>query len=217
MSGDHRLYEGVILGPGFEIGDYVIIGLPPKGKKDGELETRIGADAVIRSHTVIYAGNVIGDNFMTGHGALIREENRIGSHVSIGSHTVIEHHVEIGNHVRIHSGAFIPEFSLLEDDAWIGPHVVFTNVLHPMCPDVAKCIKGPTIRRGAKIGAGARILPSVTIGEMAVIGAGSVVTRDIPPRMVAVGNPARPRRSIDELKCPWEYCGHPYPLPEDRD
>lgn len=213
----YRLFNNVILGADCVIEDYVIIGRPPKGVKDGELETRIGSGAIIRSHTVIYAGNVIGERFATGHGVLIRELNSIGDDVSIGSHSIIEHHVTIGNRVRVHSGAFIPEFSILEDEAWIGPHVVFTNVLHPLCPEVPKCIKGPTIRRGAKIGAGATVLPSVTVGEMALIAAGAVVTKDVPPRCVVVGNPAHVVRTIDEIKCPWDYIAHPYPLSDDSD
>jgi acetyltransferase-like isoleucine patch superfamily enzyme len=210
----YRLYRNVRLGAGCVIGEYVVIGVPPRGGKDGALVTRIGAGAVIRSHTVIYAGNVIGDGFMTGHGTLLREENKIGANVSIGSHSIIEHHVTIGDRVRIHSGAFIPEFSLLEDDSWIGPNVVFTNVLHPLCPEVAKCIKGPVIRSGAKIGANATVLPSVTVGEMAMVAAGAVVTHDVPPRAVVAGNPARIVKTIDELACPWDYIAAPYPVPE---
>ena len=106
-----RIYPNVVIEEGAEIGEFCIIGLPPKGKAPGELETRIGANAVIRSHTVIYAGNSIGDNFNSGHGALVREDNQIGRDVSIGSHTVIEHHLEIQDGVRIHSQVFVPEFT----------------------------------------------------------------------------------------------------------
>lgn len=210
---NHKIYPNVKLGVGCVIGDYVVIGVPPGGKGEGELETVIGAGAVIRSHTVIYAGNVIGDNFATGHGTLIREENRIGDNVSIGSHTVIEHHVQIGNRVRVHSSAFIPEFSTLEDESWIGPHVVFTNVLHPLCPEARQCIKGPTIKRGAKIGANCTVLPSVTVGEMAFVAAGSVATKDVPARSVAAGNPAKVIKMIDKFDCPWDYIEHPYHTP----
>lgn len=209
-AGNYKLYANVTFGADSVIGDYAIIGVPPGSRADGELETIIGANANIRSHTVIYAGNRIGSHFATGHGALVREENTIGDHVSIGSHSIVEHHVLIGNRVRIHSGAFVPEFSILEDEAWIGPRVVFTNVLHPLCPEVAKCIKGPTIQRGAKIGANTTILPRIIVGEMALVAAGSVVTKDVPPRMVVAGNPAKVIKSIDELGCPWEYVAHPY-------
>lgn len=210
-----RIYPNVRLGAGTVVGDWCIIGEPPRGRTAGELPTVIGPGAVIRSHTVIYAGNTIGADFQTGHGALLREENTIGDHVSIGSHTVIEHHLTIGNHARIHSSAFLPEYTILEERTWIGPHVVFTNVLHPMCHGVSHCIKGPVIRRGAKIGAAVTILPHVEIGEMTVIGSGSVVVDSMPARSVVVGTPGRVVKSIDEIECPWQYVQNPYPLPGD--
>jgi acetyltransferase-like isoleucine patch superfamily enzyme len=207
---NYRLYPNVHLGEGCTIGDYVIIGVPPSGKQDGELETHIGPGAVVRSHSVIYAGNVIGARFQTGHSALIREQNVIGDNVSIGSHSIVEHHVRLGDGVRIHSQAFIPEFTVLEEGAWIGPNVVFTNVLHPLCPEVGRCIRGATVGRGAKIGANATILPAVTIGQMALVAAGAVVAHDVAARAVVAGNPARVVKTIDELTCPWEYVAHPY-------
>jgi len=162
-----KIYQNVILEDGAEVGEFCVIGLPPKGKAPGELETRIGKNAVIRSHTVIYAGNVIGDSFNSGHGALIREDNKIGHDVSIGSHTVIEHHLEIQDGVRIHSQALVPEFTVLEKGCWIGPNVVFTNALHPQCKRVKDCLKGATVKSGAKIGANSTILSGVTIGDFA--------------------------------------------------
>ncbi|MDZ7374226.1 MAG: acetyltransferase [candidate division KSB1 bacterium] len=195
----YRLYPNVVLGRDVKLGDYVVIGVPPAGKMEGELPTKIGDNAVIRSHTVIYAGNVIGKNFQTGHGVLVREENEIGDNVSIGSHSVIEHHVKIGNGVRIHSQAFVPEYSILEDGCWIGPNVVLTNAKYPLSPDAKKNLKGPTIRAGAKIGANATVLPGVTIGRNALVGAGSVVVEDVPDGKVVAGNPARVIKDVSEI------------------
>ncbi|MDY6875226.1 MAG: DapH/DapD/GlmU-related protein [Chloroflexota bacterium] len=199
MSG-HNIHPNVQIGPGAQIGDHVIIGLPPRGKKPGELPTVIGANAVIRSHTVIYAGNTIGDNFQTGHAAMIRESNEIGNNVSIGTQSVIEHHVRLGNSVRIHSQAFVPEFSLVEDRAWIGPNVVFTNARYPRSPRVKDELVGPIIKSNAKIGANSTLLPGVTIGTGALVGAGSVVVQDVPPGAVVVGNPARVIKHIEDIK-----------------
>ena len=182
------------------IGDFCILGEPPRGKRAGELETRIGARAVIRSHTVIYAGNVIGDDFQTGHGALVREENKIGDNVSIGSHSVVEHHVTIGNGVRVHSNVFVPEFSTLEDECWLGPNVVVTNARYPRSKNAKENLIGATIKRGAKIGANATLLPGVVIGENALVGAGAVVVADVPDGAVVVGNPARVVKQIDEIE-----------------
>jgi len=195
----HVLYPNVHLAPGAQIGEFVIVGLPPRGSKPGELETRIGPNAVIRSHTVIYAGNVIGANFQTGHGAMIRELNEIGDNVSIGTHSVIEHHVRIGDGVRIHSNAFIPECSVLEEGAWVGPNAVFTNALYPLSPGAKANLKGPHLLPGAKIGANATLLPGILVGRHALVGAGAVVVRDVPDGKVVVGNPARIIKDIADL------------------
>ena len=196
------VYPNVVFGEDASVGEYAVIGSPPRGAAPGEIATAIGDGAIIRSHTVIYAGNAIGRGFQSGHGALIREHNQIGDDVSIGSHAVIEHHVRIGNGARVHSGAFIPEYSLLEDEAWIGPNAVFTNTLHPRCPKAKQCLRGPRIRRGAKIGANCTLLPDIEVGELALVGAGCVVTRDVPARSVVTGNPARILKPVEALDCP---------------
>jgi acetyltransferase-like isoleucine patch superfamily enzyme len=189
----------VQLGKGPQVGEYVIVGEPPRGKTPGEMLTVIGSNAVIRSHSIIYAGNVIGDNFQTGHGVMIRENNQIGDNVSVGTHSIVEHHVTIGNDVRLHSNVFVPEFSVLEDGCWLGPNVVVTNARYPRSPDVKETLKGAIIKRNAKIGANTTLLPGVTIGENALIGAGSVVVDDVPPGAVAVGNPARVVKRVADL------------------
>lgn len=197
----YRVYPNVQLGDGCEIGDFVIIGLPPRGKSPGELPTVIGPGAVIRSHTVIYAGNMIGDNFQTGHSALLRESNTIGHNVSVGSHSVLEHHVIVEDRARIHSQAFVPEYSTLKTGCWVGPRAVLVNTPHPLCPEVPKCIKGPTIMPGAKIGANATLLPGVVVGEHALVGAGAVVTKDVPAFAVVQGSPAKVVKNIWDLRC----------------
>ena len=194
-----KIYGNVTLGARTTVEDFCIVGTPPRGAKDGELPTTIGDDSVIRSHTVIYAGNVIGAHFQTGNKVNIRESNRIGDNVSIGTLSVIEHHVDIADNVRIHTQVFIPEFSILEEGCWVGPNVVFTNAKYPLSPGVKDSLVGPIIKKGAKIGANSTILPGVVIGENALVGAGSVVAKDVPAGAVVVGNPARVIRQISEL------------------
>jgi acetyltransferase-like isoleucine patch superfamily enzyme len=196
---NYRIYPGVQLGAHLIIEDYCVIGVPPRDVAQGELKTVLGSEALLRSHTVIYAGNVIGNGFQTGNKVNIRELNRIGDNVSVGTLSVIEHHVEIGNNVRIHSQAFIPELSIIEDDAWIGPNVVLTNAKYPLSLGVKESLKGPLINRGAKIGANATILPGVVIGENTLVGAGSVVVKDVPDGAVVAGNPARIIRHLSDL------------------
>ena len=183
------IHPDVTLGDNVVIEDFCIIGAPFKGQPEG-LTTVIGNNAVIRSHTVIYAGNVIGDDFQTGNKANIRECNRVGNNVSIGTLSVVEHHVAVGDNVRIHTQAFVPEFSVLEDGCWLGPQVTLTNAKFPKSPHVKDELCGPTIKRKAKIGANSTLLPGVTVGENSLVGAGSVVTGDVEADAIYAGNPA---------------------------
>ena len=199
MNTNSKIYKGVKSGADVIVEDYCIIGVPPRDCKEGELETVIGAGSYIRSHTVIYAGTKIGNNFQTGNKVNIRELNDIGDNVSIGTLSVIEHHVQIGNNVRIHSQAFVPEYSIIEENAWLGPNVVLTNAKYPLSPEAKKNLMGPTIKKGAKIGANATILPGVTIGENALVGAGSVVTKNVHDKSVVSGNPAQIINNISKL------------------
>lgn len=201
------IHPGVELGENVEVGEWVVLGMPFKGMPEGT-RTVIGDNAVIRSHSVIYAGNIIGANFQTGHGVLIRECNEIGNNVSIGSHTVIEHHLKMEDGVRIHSQAFIPEFSALEEEAWVGPNVVFTNARYPRSPSVKDELQGPRIGRNAKVGANSTLLPGLIVGANALVGAGSVVVKNVPAGKVVAGNPARVLKDIADL---------PYELTEGID
>ncbi len=195
-----RIYPNVTLPDDAQIDDFVVLGKPPHGKKAGELTLSLGAGCVIRSHTVIYAGNSIGANFQTGHSALVREENIIGDDVSIGTQSVVEHHVTIGNGVRLHTRVFVPEFSVLGDGCWLGPGVMVTNARYPRSEGVKDRLIGAHIEAGAIIGANAVLLPGVRIGARALVGAGSVVTQDVAPGMVVAGNPARVINQIEKIK-----------------
>ncbi|MFN8451419.1 MAG: acyltransferase [Anaerolineae bacterium] len=195
-----HIYPNVTLPRDAQIDDFVVLGKPPRGKAAGELELSFGAGCVIRSHTIIYAGNRIGAGFQTGHSALVREENIIGDDVSIGTQSVVEHHVTIGNGVRLHTRVFVPEYSVLGDDCWLGPGVMVTNALYPRSDGVKDRLIGAHIEAGAIIGANAVLLPGVRIGARALVGAGSVVTKDVAPGMVVAGNPARVINQIENIK-----------------
>ncbi len=154
-------------------------------------ELCIGNNCLIRSGTYIYENNLIGDNFVTGNKVNIRESNVIGDNVSIGSHSIIEHNINIENNVRIHSNVFIPEYTILKNGCWIGPNVVLTNAKYPNQEHTKENLDSPFIDENAVIGANTTILPGVLIGKNSLIGAGSVVTRDIPENSIFAGNPAR--------------------------
>lgn len=193
--------ENVELGAGSVVSEYVVLGRAPRGRAEGELPLVIGPGSVIRPFTTIYAGTTIGARLQTGQGASIREDNVLGDDVSVGTHASLEFGNRLGSRVRVHSGCFL-ELVMVEDDVFLGPHVVFTDDPHPMCPSYLDCVKGATVRRRARIGANSTILPGVQIGEDSLVGAGSVVRRDVAPRAVVAGNPAvQLKEDIRGLAC----------------
>lgn len=197
MSGeDYKIYSDVELGEGTSIGYSCKIGVPVPAEE----KLIIGPEGTIRSHTVIYGASRIGAHFSTGHGVLIREAAKIGDHVSVGSHSVLEHHVTLGDHVRVHSNVFIPEFTVVMDHAWIGPGVVFTNAKYPASPRSKAMLSGVVVEQYAKIGAHATILPGVHIGKGALVGAGSVVTKDVPAGAYVAGNPAKKLGNVADIR-----------------
>jgi len=151
--------------------------------------TTIGKNAVIRSGTILYCDVIIGDDFQTGHNVMIREKTRIGDRVAVGTGTVVEGHSVIGNDVSLQSMVFIPTDTRIGDHVFIGPNAILTNDRYP--PTGIGGLKGPVIRNGAAIGANATLLPGVCIGEGALVAAGTVVTRDVPDHMLAIGSPAK--------------------------
>ena len=207
------LVQNVTLGEGCDLQPPCVVGKPPRGAGEGELPLAVGAGAVIRPFTTIYAGSTFGARLQTGQGASIREDNVVGDDVSIGTNAVLEFGNRIGDRVRIHSGCFL-EMVTIEDDVFVGPNVVFTDDPHPMnCPRYKECKGGAVVRRLARIGANATILPGVEIGEGALVGAGAVVVDDVAAGMVVVGNPARVVKAVNDLECPPGFFERPYTWP----
>jgi acetyltransferase-like isoleucine patch superfamily enzyme len=196
------------LGEGAVLDEGVIIGYLPSRPTEHALF--IGTGARVRSGTIIYGGSHIGSNLETGHNVVIREDNNIGDGLRIWNNSVIDYGCRIGDNVKIHTNVYIAQFTTIEDDVFLAPGVTLANDMHPGCPDSSECMRGPSIGKGAQIGINCTILPRVTIGECCVIGAGSVVTRDIPAGMVAYGNPARVTGEIGSLKCTTGLRDKPY-------
>jgi acetyltransferase-like isoleucine patch superfamily enzyme len=190
----------VRLGPDAVVDPDVILGYPP-GRPGTYGEVRIGRGARIRSGSVIYAAVEAGDDFETGHHTVVREENRLGHGCSLWNNSTIDYGCVIGDRVRIHCNVYIAQFTTIEDDVFLAPGVSVANDPHPIC---TKCMQGPTIRRGARIGVNATLLPHIVIGENALVGAGSVVTADVPAGMLVVGSPARVIGHVDTLECPFD-------------
>src|SRR4029078_7040140 len=180
---------GVRVGAGSIVDPGVLLGYP-SGRPGVSGDARIGAGARIRAGSIIYAAVDIGEDFETGHPTVVREENRIGSHCTVWNNSTIDYGCGIGDRVKIHCNVYIAQFTTIEDDVFLAPGVTIANDPHPIC---SKCMQGPTIRRGARIGVNVTLLPLITIGENALVGAGSVVTADVPAGMLVASNPARVR------------------------
>jgi acetyltransferase-like isoleucine patch superfamily enzyme len=186
-----------VIGEGAQLFEPVTIGFPSRENigKTGFLGSTIGHHAVLRSGTIIYCDVIIGDNFQSGHNILIREKTRIGDRTAIGTATVIDGNTRIGNDVSLQSMVYIPKDTTIGDHVFIGPNAVLTNDRYPP----SGCLKGPVIKNGAAIGANTTILPGVCIGEGAFVAAGSIVTRDVPDHMMAIGTPARIKELPKEM------------------
>jgi acetyltransferase-like isoleucine patch superfamily enzyme len=202
VSETTRIFKNTILPEDIIIEDYCIIGMQPLNKNEGRLKTVIGNKSRIRSHSVIYAGNIIGANFQTGNNVNIREENIIGNNVSVGTKTVVEFKTKIEDDVRLHSQVFIPEFCILRKGCWLGPNVVLTNAKYPNSKRSKEFLEGITIGENAVVGANTTILPGFRVGRNALVGAGSLVNKDIPEGKVAVGNPIRIIKDRKDLMHP---------------
>ncbi|QLD87142.1 N-acetyltransferase [Natronomonas halophila] len=157
----------------------------------------IGDDATVRSGTKIYAGVTIGDGFVTGHDALVREDTTIGDDVVLGTKSVLDGAVTVGSNVSIQTGVYVPPETEIGDRVFLGPNAVMTNDPYPLRVDVD--LEGPTIEDDVSVGANATILPDVTVGEGAFVAAGAVVIDDVPPETLAVGVPAEHRPLPERL------------------
>jgi acetyltransferase-like isoleucine patch superfamily enzyme len=187
----------------------VIIGYAP-GRTPKNPQLVLGPNAKLRLGTIIYGGSRIGARLETGHNVVIREDNALGDDVKIWNNTTIDYGCWIGNRVKIHTNCYIAQFTVLEDDVFLAPGVSVANDPHPGCAFSSQCMRGPTVQAGAQIGAGVTLLPFVNIGRRSLVGAGSVVTRDVPAEVVVAGNPARVLRSIYDLGCPVHITPQPY-------
>lgn len=182
VSKKATFYGKVRLGQDGTVQDNVILG----SAEEGELS--IGKASIIRSGSVIYSGVSIGDNFRSGHNVLIRENTEIGDNVLVGTNSVIDGDCKIGNNVSMQTGVYITKYTTIEDNVFLGPLCVTTNDKYMK---YGATLKGPVIKQGARIGANSTIMPGISIGEGAIVSAGSVVTKDVPPHKVVIGVPAR--------------------------
>jgi acetyltransferase-like isoleucine patch superfamily enzyme len=202
------VYPGTVLGEGVRVLENAVIGkqpaLGPKSTATREplAPAEIGDGTIVSTGAIVFAGAKVGDGCILGDQSCVRERVVISDDVVVGRGSLVENDTTIGRGTRIQAGAYITAYSTLEEDVFIAPCVVTTNDNFMGRTERRKeLMKGPTIRRGARIGGGAVICPGLEVGEEAFVGAGAVVIKDVPPRKLVVGNPARVLRDVadDEL------------------
>jgi acetyltransferase-like isoleucine patch superfamily enzyme len=199
------VYPGTVIGEGCQILDYAVVGKQPTlsprstAKREELPRLELGAGTIVSTGAVVFAGTTVGERVVVGDQACVRERCTIGDDVVIGRGSLVENDTSVGALTKIQAHAYITAYSLLEENVFIAPCVITTNDnFMGRTEKRHELVKGPTIRRGARIGGGAVLLPGIEVGEEAFVGAGAVVLRDVPARAVMVGSPARQIREVQE-------------------
>ena len=197
------VYPGTVLGDGVRVLEHAVVGKQPvlsprsTAKREPLPPTELGDGTVVSTGAIVFAGSRIGAHVILGDQSCVRERVTIGDDVVLGRGSLVENDTTIGAMSRIQADAYITAYSTLEEHVFVAPCVVTTNDdFMGRTEQRLERIAGPTIRRGARVGGGAILCPGVVIGEEAFVGAGAVVTKDVPDRAVVVGNPARVLREV---------------------
>jgi acetyltransferase-like isoleucine patch superfamily enzyme len=202
------VYPGTVIGEGCKILDGAVVGKQPSlsprstTKREELPPLELGPETIVSTGAIVFAGTRIGARVIVGDQACVRERCEVGDDVVIGRAALVENDTSIGGLTKIQAMAYITAYSTIEEQVFVAPCVQTTNDnFMGRTERRHELRKGPTIRRGARVGAGAILCPAVEIGEEAFVGAGAVVVKDVPPRVVVVGNPARVLRDVpqDEL------------------
>jgi len=200
------LYGPIKIGGHSYIGPNSVVGFPAtnelnqltKSHKTRKKPTLLGDKCIVRSGTTIYSNVIVGNGVSFGHNVLVRENVMIGAGTKVGTNTVVDGSTRIGSRVSVQTGVYVCTYSTIEDGVFLGPCCVFTNDRF-VTQKPFKLI-GPTVRKGASIGANALLFPGVVVGEGALVGAQAMVNVDVPPRTIFVGIPAR---KIGDLPEDW--------------
>jgi acetyltransferase-like isoleucine patch superfamily enzyme len=199
------VYPGTVLGDGARVLENAVVGKQPAlsprsiAKREPLPPTVIGEGTIVSTGAIVFAGSTIGARVILGDQSCVRERVTMGDDVVLGRGSLVENDTTIGAMTRIQAEAYITAYSTLEEHVFIAPCVVTTNDnFMGRTERRHELMKGPTIRRGARVGGGAILCPGIEVGEEAFVGAGAVVTKDVPAGVVVVGSPARILREVPE-------------------
>jgi acetyltransferase-like isoleucine patch superfamily enzyme len=203
--GDYCIvYSGVKVGDNTRIGPFCILGHPTKIEMVGsdfsltsskisdliikDPVTEIGKNSIIRSHSVLYKHIKIGDNFSSGHRVLIREHSRLGDFCVVGSDAILGGYTKIGDKSKIETGVFVAQSVRIGKGVFISPYVSFYDNKKII---LGQGLSGAIVEDFARIGGCSKILPGIRIGKYALVGAGAIVTKDVPEKAIVFGAPAK--------------------------
>jgi acetyltransferase-like isoleucine patch superfamily enzyme len=197
------VYPGTVLGEGVKVLENAVVGKQPSlsprstTKREELAPAEIGDGTIVSTGAIVFAGTRIGARVILGDQSCVRERVTVGDDVVLGRGSLIENDTTVGAMTKIQAMAYITAYSTLEEHVFVAPCVVTTNDNFMGRTEARHALtKGATIRRGARVGGGAVLCPGVEIGEEAFVGAGAVVTKNVPPRALVVGNPARVLREV---------------------
>ncbi len=197
------VHDGTVIGDGCLIEDHAVLGKRPRLARGSSAKGDVGAlelgeRVTVCSGAVVFAGASVAAEAILGDQSYVRERTQIGHGSVIGRGSVVDNDVVVGARVKVQTNVYLTAFTLVEDDVFVGPGATTTNddTMARHGPDTP--LRGATLRRACRVGAGAVLTPGVEIGQEAFVAAGAVVTRDVPPRAVAMGVPARVVREVGD-------------------
>lgn len=211
------IHSGTRIGAGSRIGDNSVLGRRPAAAKNSTLELTdldpliLGPHVTVGVGVILYAGTSLGEDSFAADSAQVRERCDIGSRVIIGRGSTVENDCSIGNDTKLQTAVYITAKTVIEENCFIAPGVITSNDNYVgRTEERHSKIRGPYIERGARLGAGAVLLPGVRVGQEALVAAGSVVTRGVPAYTLVMGSPAKPVRPVppEQLIYPRGENGH---------
>mgnify|MGYP001199786877 CR=1 FL=1 len=200
------LHAGTIVGDGVRLDEFASVGKWPLRAANSILRpmvqidpARIGDGCLLGTGATVYRGAMLGGNCLVADQATVRERVTVGDFTIVGRGVTVENDCTIGRYCKLETEAYVTAYSVLEDRVFLAPQVTTTNDRFiGRTAERFQHFLGVTVRRGGRVGAGSVVLPGLEIGADALVAAGSVVTRDVPPGMIVMGSPARPWRAVPE-------------------